>query len=299
MIEIKHLKTLLTLSDTGSLVATAKALYLTQSALSHQIKDLESRLECQLFERKTQPVRFTTQGKLLLELAKNVLPQCELTQNRIRDSLSAPLGNLRMYAEHSSCYHWLLPAITAFNKAWPDTQVECLHEQIEQPTQQLLEADLDLLITSEQKHSERLVAERLVYEHISDFKLKLIVAPSHPLAQKAYVTALDLKDETIICTHTPKEEQALFKHFIQNARFDGALLPVNQAMLVFDYVAANMGVAAMPEWLVAPFENQGRVTSLHLGALGLRRPLYLAMKKPLCGKPIIDALLKACKNALR
>ena len=57
MIDIKHLKTIATLKDTGSLVNTARELFLTQSALSHQIKDLENKLDCQLFERKTQPVR--------------------------------------------------------------------------------------------------------------------------------------------------------------------------------------------------------------------------------------------------
>ena len=59
MIGIKHLKTIATLKETGSLVNTARELFLTQSALSHQIKDLENKLDCQLFERKTQPVRFT------------------------------------------------------------------------------------------------------------------------------------------------------------------------------------------------------------------------------------------------
>ena len=52
MIDIKHLKTIATLKETGSLVNTARELFLTQSALSHQIKDLENKLDCQLFERK-------------------------------------------------------------------------------------------------------------------------------------------------------------------------------------------------------------------------------------------------------
>lgn len=49
MIELKHLKTLISLRDTGSLTATATSLHLTQSALSHQIKDLEARIGGQLF----------------------------------------------------------------------------------------------------------------------------------------------------------------------------------------------------------------------------------------------------------
>lgn len=70
MIELKHLKTLTTLRETGSLSATANTLCLTQSALSHQIKDLELRLGCQLFLRKTRPVKFTQEWPLLINFSR-------------------------------------------------------------------------------------------------------------------------------------------------------------------------------------------------------------------------------------
>ena len=75
MIEIKHLKTLLALRNSGSLAAAAATLHQTQSALSHQFSDLEQRLGFRLFVRKSQPLRFTPQGEILLQLANQVLPQ--------------------------------------------------------------------------------------------------------------------------------------------------------------------------------------------------------------------------------
>ena len=59
-VELRHLRTLLALRDAGSLVEAADRLFLTQSALSHQLKDLETRLGCALFVRKSRPVRFTS-----------------------------------------------------------------------------------------------------------------------------------------------------------------------------------------------------------------------------------------------
>ncbi|VTN13066.1 Cyn operon transcriptional activator [Raoultella terrigena] len=64
MIEIKHLKTLLALRNSGSLAGAAAALHQTQSALSHQFSDLEQRLGFRLFVRKSQPLRFTAQGEI-------------------------------------------------------------------------------------------------------------------------------------------------------------------------------------------------------------------------------------------
>lgn len=75
MIEIKHLKTLQALRNSGSLAGAAAALHQTQSALSHQFSDLEQRLGFRLFVRKSQPLRFTPQGEILLQLANQVLPQ--------------------------------------------------------------------------------------------------------------------------------------------------------------------------------------------------------------------------------
>ena len=71
MIEIRHLKTLVALRDTGSLVDAAERVHLTQSALSHQLKDLEDRLDCKIFVRKTKPPRFTSAGRRLLALPMN------------------------------------------------------------------------------------------------------------------------------------------------------------------------------------------------------------------------------------
>ena len=75
MLELRHLKTLHALRETDSLVEAAERLHLTQSALSHQFKELEERLGLQLFVRKTKPVRFTSAGLRLLQLADSLLPQ--------------------------------------------------------------------------------------------------------------------------------------------------------------------------------------------------------------------------------
>ena len=75
IIELRHLKTLLALEETGSVSLAAKRVFLTQSALSHQIRALENYYETPLFERKSTPLRFTPAGMRLLQLARELLPQ--------------------------------------------------------------------------------------------------------------------------------------------------------------------------------------------------------------------------------
>ncbi|EMW3324187.1 LysR family transcriptional regulator [Klebsiella pneumoniae] len=78
-IELKHLQTLLALRKTGSLTRAAAAMQLTQSALSHQIKQLEEHYNVTLFMRKTSPVKFTLAGERLLHLAPIRRKTTELT----------------------------------------------------------------------------------------------------------------------------------------------------------------------------------------------------------------------------
>jgi len=86
MIEIRHLRTLVALRDRGTLARAAEVLHVTQSALSHQLKELEHRLDLQLFHRKGKPVRFTPAGERLLALAAT------LGATSVRRKRNDPIG---------------------------------------------------------------------------------------------------------------------------------------------------------------------------------------------------------------
>ena len=80
MLEIRHLETLTAIRDGGSLQEAAERLHLTQSALSHQLRDLETRLGTPLLNRRTRPARLTTAGLRVLALADEVLPRMRATE---------------------------------------------------------------------------------------------------------------------------------------------------------------------------------------------------------------------------
>ena len=84
MLELKHLRTIVAITEYGSLVLAAEKLFLTQSALSHQLKEIESRLGVSLFIRKSRPVRLTAAGERLLETARSVLPIMTSTERDMK-----------------------------------------------------------------------------------------------------------------------------------------------------------------------------------------------------------------------
>lgn len=114
IIELRHLKTLLALEETGSVSLAAKRVFLTQSALSHQIRMLENHYGTPLFERKSTPLRFTPVGERLLRLAHELIPQVAVAEWDLARITEGEAGELRIAVECHTCFDWLMPAMGEF-----------------------------------------------------------------------------------------------------------------------------------------------------------------------------------------
>ena len=145
MLEIRHLKTLHALREADSLVDAADRLHLTQSALSHQFKELEERMGMPLFVRKTKPVRFTSAGLRLLQLADATLPLLRGAERDIARLAGGTAGRLHMAIECHSCFQWLMPTIDQFRDAWPEVELDLASGFSFAPLPALARGDLDLV----------------------------------------------------------------------------------------------------------------------------------------------------------
>ena len=124
MIELRHLKTLVALRDSGSLIEAADSLCLTQSALSHQLRDLEERLDCRLFVRKTRPPQFTSAGRRLLAAADEILPMIANAEKDVGRLTAGESGRLHIGIECHSCFQWLTPCLDQYRNNWPQVDLD-------------------------------------------------------------------------------------------------------------------------------------------------------------------------------
>lgn len=291
MIELKHLRTLTSLRDTGSLTATATALHLTQSALSHQIKDLESRLGGQLFLRKTRPVRFTSEGDILLRLADDVLPRFANAQNELANLKEDVNGRLHMAIECHSCFQWLMPALKEYQSTWPSVTLDFSSGFGFEPLPALMSGKLDLVITSDiQPRSE------IHFEPLFDFEMRLITAINHPLAEKSQIKPEDLAEQTMISYPVQKQRLDVVKHFLQPAGVEPAKWKqCDNTLMLVQMVSAGLGVAALPNWAISEFSRQGLISSVALGD-GLWRRLFAATRNSDKEKRYLQAFFSTAKQ---
>ncbi len=273
MLELKHLRTIASLRDTGSLTSTATSLHLTQSALSHQIKDLEARLGGQLFLRKTRPVKFTSEGEILLKLADDILPRIAKAENELASLKEDVNGRLHMAIECHSCFQWLMPALREYQVAWPSVALDFSSGFGFEPLPALLAGELDLVITS-----DILPRSEVHYEPLFDFEMRLITATNHPLANKEWIAPEDIADQTLLSYPVQKQRLDVVKHFLQPAGVEPAKWKqADNTLMLVQMVSAGLGVAALPNWAISEFSRQGLITSKPLGN-GLWRRLFAAVR---------------------
>ncbi|AGB80594.1 transcriptional regulator [Serratia sp. FGI94] len=287
MIELKHLRTLQALRNTGSLAAAAAQLHQTQSALSHQFSDLEQRLGFKLFVRKSQPLRFTAQGEILLQLAEQVLPQI---QQALQACHEPHQTTLRIAIECHSCIQWLTPALDNFRLRYPQVVMDFKSGVTFDPQPALQQGELDLVMTS-----DILPRSGLHYSPMFDFEVRLVLAPDHPLAGKPQITPEDLSDETLMIYPVQRQRLDIWRHFLQPAGISPALKSVDNTLLLIQMVAARMGLAALPHWVVESFERQGLVITKTLGD-GLWSRLYAAVRDGEQRQAITEAFIRSARQ---
>lgn len=274
MIEFRHLKTLSALRDAGSLVEAAERVHLTQSALSHQIKDLEERLNCSLFIRKTRPICFTSAGQRLLELADELLPMIRSAERDIARLAGGEAGRLNICLECHSCFDWLMPTIDHFRQNWPEVEMDLSTGFTFQPLPALARGDLDLVITSDPEPRNG-----IEYVPLFSYESLLAMGRQHRLVVRKTIQPQDLTQETLITYPVEPARLDIFTRFLDPAGVEPAQIRTSElTVMIMQLVASGRGVAALPNWAIAPYLERDYIAARPLGDKGLWCTLYAAMR---------------------
>ena len=280
-LEIRHLQTLIALADTGSLAKAADRVFVTQSALSHQLKALETHYGAPLFERNTKPLRFTQAGTRLLSLAREVTSLTSNAEREISQWVSGRSGELRVAVECHTCFDWLMPAMDAFRDHWPEVELDLVSGFHTEPIALVEASTADFAVI----HDKPAARAGIATEHLFTYETLAILSPKHPLANKPYLQPKDFKSETLISYPVEDEMLDVVRHFLAPARIKAKRRNVELTVAILQLVASGRGIAALPEWSVKPYLDRGYVVGKSLGPNGLKCELHAAMPESLANKP--------------
>ncbi|MEQ6165845.1 LysR family transcriptional regulator [Ekhidna sp. MALMAid0563] len=265
--EIRHLKLIREVAETKSLTKAKDALFLSQSALSHQLKEIESQLGTQLFHRVNKQLILTNAGKMVLESAERILQDLERTEMSIKKYVSGTSGTLRLATQCYTCYHWLPTLMTDFNKEFPNVELEILHSNDDNVEQQVLDGKIDLAIIYES--SDR---QNIDYHEIFRDEVFALVPTGHPWTKRPYVEAKDFEDQNIIIHSYPLESVSLFSQLlIPEGIKPKKVMQVQVTEAVVELVKAGMGVNVMAKWIVEPYLKDNKLALVPVTKRGMHR----------------------------
>ena len=292
LIELRHLRTLRALRDTDSLVEAAERVFLTQSALSHQIKDLESRAGCSLFIRKTRPVRFTSAGNRLVKLADELLPLVHAAELEVAKLAGGESGRLVMAIECHSCFEWLLPAIAVYREEWPEVDLDISSGFHFEPLPALNRGDLDVVITS-----DPVPDMGLHYFPLFSYEAQLAVSKGHWIAGREWVEPDDLAAETLIAYPVDRSRLDVFSRFLAPAGVEPkAVRQAELTAMMIQLVASGKGVVCLPNWALHEYRERDFVTVTSLGEEGVWPTLYAAVRADQADAPFMAGFIETTKQ---
>lgn len=268
ILEIRHLSLVSEIAATGSVTRAAERLHLTQSALSHQLRDVESRLAVQLFLRLGKRMVLTPPGERVLATARRVLDDIRRTEDDLRLMSQHGKGVLRLCTQCNTGYHWLPPLLQSFHRKYPGVDVQIMVNATDRPVEALLEGQIDLAVVTSEVDDKRLVTTPLFED-----ELVAVVAPSHPFAKRSYIEADDFAEEHLIIYTADRSDSYTFTRILGPAGVEPARVsqvPLTEAIL--ELVKAGLGVSVMARWAIEPALKTGSVRAVRIGRRGVFRP---------------------------
>ena len=292
MIELRHLKTLVALRDSGSLVEAAERLFVTQSALSHQIKDLEDRMDCPLFVRKTKPPRFTSAGRRLLALGDEVLPMFRAAERDIKRLAGGEAGRLHICIDCHTCFQWLIPCIDKYRGDWPEVELDLTGGFNFAPLPALARGDLDLVITA-----DPLPISGIAYIPLFRYEAMLALDRHHPLSLKEWVEPEDLSDQVLITYPVERERLDVFTRFLDPASVEPeSIRTAELTPMMVQLVASGRGTACLPNWALMEYVDNQIIVARKLGEHGIWATLYAAIREEQKDAAFIEDFLATAED---
>lgn len=274
--DVKHLKLIKEVAEKGSLTKAMDSLYLSQSALSHQLKEVETQLGATLFHRVNKKLVLTGAGQIVLNSAERILAELEETEISVKKYANGNRGNIRISTECYSCYHWLPSLMVDFKKEFPNVDIEILPDFALKPIDYVLSGDLDLAIVNHDESNPNLDYHPLITD-----EMVAVIPSDHAWVGRPFVEAKDFLDEQVIIHSLPLESVTLFRDVLTpEGVVPRKVIPIQIVEAAMEMIKAGMGVMVIARWIIEPYLSDKRLDSVQVTKRGLSRTWYgITLKK--------------------
>lgn len=273
--ELRHFRLVEAVAKTGTLSQAGKILNLTQSALSHQLKEIEKELETPLFFRLNRRLVLSEAGRIMLESASIILTELDEVKAKVNSHISSGHGEIALSTHCYTCYHWLPKVLRSFEREEKRISIKIKPEYTRDPLPGLLNGDLDLVITQSQWDEKTIEYRELFWD-----EQVVVVSARHPWAIKSYIDGKDFAEEKLIIYYGPLEDSTIYRKVLGPLNLKPLdVIEMQLTEAAIELIKSNMGVKVMASWAIRPYLNDHDLCIKPITKNGLFRTWYLAYHK--------------------
>lgn len=251
MLDLSRLAAFREVAKRGSFSEAAFTLGFTQSAVSHQVGQLERQLGVSLLARGRRPVRPTPAGERLLVHAETIIGAANAAERELRGHAELETGALRIGAFLSACATFMPPAVGAFTARHPGVDVRLAQEEPPRALRDLIAGEIDIAVVFEEHRPRAEPDPRLEAVALRDDVYRIVLPPGHRLAGRSRLDFGDLEGERFVA---PRAEGAgigyremIVQHCAEHDYEPDFAFTVSDVTVARAFVASGLAVGVMPD----------------------------------------------------
>lgn len=272
---IETLKVFCDVVETGSFSVAASQNFITQSAVSQQLRTLEAKYHCKLLERGRSGAKATPAGDILYRAACDILERYREIETQLQESANVVSGSLRIGIVYSVGVHELPPYRKEYLREYPQVNIHVDYLRPGKIYEEAIAGRIDLgIVAYPTKHPQITIVP------FREDRLVLICPPHHPFASLRQIMLARLDGEAFVgydrdmATRRPLDQ--LFRDEDVNVRYVGEF---DNISTIKEAVEIGQGISIVPEASVQREVERGTLKVVHLAEELPPRPLGIVHKK--------------------
>jgi LysR family transcriptional regulator, transcriptional activator of the cysJI operon len=282
---IETLKVFCDIIESGSFSYAASQNFVTQSAVSQQVRSLEEKYDCRLIERGRAGVKPTPAGQILYTASKEIVRRFLELENKLREIGSVVAGSIRVGTVYSVGLHELPPYLTEFLRNFPAVNVHLEYLRANKIYEDLIEGKIDLGVVAYPAKRSQIVAVPFRHD-----ELVLAVPPDNPLAKHNKVAVGQLQGQKFVGYErdvaTRKASDRILREHGVKPQY---ALEFDNIETIKRAVEIGLGCAIVPRMTVENEVNRGTLRMLEFQEGTFLRPLAIIYKR---GRELSPAVRK-------
>lgn len=243
-IDTRQLRAFVCLARSGSFTQAGRELHLTQSAISHAIKSLETDLSSQLFHRQGKSVHLTHAGRELLPHAETILQSMSHARAVLGTLDQSPRGKLRIGCTTAAAQYILPTVFREFKESFPLYEIKVVTGETPDTIERLVKNQIDIAVSLRPQEVARLNCHAIFED-----ELEFLISPLHPWAHKA-PKLKDTTSETYIVASRNSLNFTLIQDFFmkQGVRLNN-FIELGSSEATKELAKLGIGVAIAARWI--------------------------------------------------